>query len=168
MHWSRAVVSGADKTVELYRGRDIFKFDLGHVIKNQPITKLGLLSNGLGIQQKQIITMHYLAGNPAWGRQSLRGRTVYSNWSPTCGPVDQAKPTKCVKSQYSTYKSTSSEKKRMQRTQSCPWGLWVLVEIFEKCRKNEVCLQSCSYRRMEEESFHYSEFKWRSKAQFSN
>ena len=36
-------------TAELYPGRDTFEFDQGHVIKNQPITVLVLLSESLGI-----------------------------------------------------------------------------------------------------------------------
>ena len=50
MHWSRAVVFGARATtVQLYPGRDTFEVDQGHVIKNQQITVLVLLSESLGI-----------------------------------------------------------------------------------------------------------------------
>jgi len=53
----------------------------------------------------------------------------------------------------STCKSRSSEKKRMQRTQTCPWDLWVLVEIFEKCRKNEVSAELFASSHEQEKSF---------------
>ena len=36
-------------TARLYPGRDTFEFDQGHVIKNQPITVLVLLSESLGM-----------------------------------------------------------------------------------------------------------------------
>ena len=46
----RAVVFGARATTsQLYPSRDTFKFDQGHVTKNQPITVLVLLSGSLGI-----------------------------------------------------------------------------------------------------------------------
>ena len=36
-------------TAQLYPGRDTFYFDQGHMIKNQPITVLILLSESLAI-----------------------------------------------------------------------------------------------------------------------
>ena len=42
-------------TAELYPGRDQFVFDQGHVIKNQPITLLVLLSESLDILQKVFV-----------------------------------------------------------------------------------------------------------------
>ena len=45
-----AVAFGARAaTAQLYPGRDTFEFDQRHVIKNQPITVLVLLSESLGI-----------------------------------------------------------------------------------------------------------------------
>ena len=41
--------SGPEGTALLYPGRDTFEFDQGHVIKNQPITVLVLLSESLGM-----------------------------------------------------------------------------------------------------------------------
>ena len=50
MHWSRAIEFGTQATtVQLYPGRDGFEFDQEHVIKNQPITMLILLSESLSI-----------------------------------------------------------------------------------------------------------------------
>ena len=50
MHWSRAVEFGTQATTaQLYPGRDRFEFDQEHVIKNQPITMLILLSESLSI-----------------------------------------------------------------------------------------------------------------------
>ena len=39
----------AATTTQLYSGRDTFEIDQGHVTKNQPITVLILLSDGLAI-----------------------------------------------------------------------------------------------------------------------
>ena len=36
-------------TAQLYPSRDTFKFDQGHMIKNQPITVLILLSESLAV-----------------------------------------------------------------------------------------------------------------------
>ena len=45
--------------MELYPGRDTFEFDKGHVIKNQPITVLVLLSDSLGRQQEILFDIQH-------------------------------------------------------------------------------------------------------------
>ena len=47
--------TGNNCAIILYPGRDTFEFDQGHVTKNQPITVLVLLSESLGIKQKDLI-----------------------------------------------------------------------------------------------------------------
>lgn len=114
--------------------------------------------NGLSIHQKQILTKNYLAVNPAWGTQSLRGRTIYSNSSLTCGPVDQTKPTKCVKSQSYVSVKVKWKKKGCREHRLVP----EICEFYWKYLKNAEktkCLRSCLHRRMNRRSlFRYSEF----------